>query len=77
MSAVLLDIHMPEMGGDEICRHIREQQRFAHLPIIAITAGVTHAEREKCFASGVNDFITKPFSPERLVTTLAKVGKTP
>ncbi len=70
--AVLLDIHMPEMGGDEVCRHIREQQRFAHLPIIAITAGVTHAEREKCFASGVNDFITKPFSPERLVTTLAK-----
>ncbi|MGZ5053163.1 MAG: Hpt domain-containing protein, partial [Methylobacter sp.] len=45
---------------------------FAVLPVIALTAGVTKEERERCMASGMNDFIAKPINPPRLLRTLAQ-----
>ncbi len=70
--AVLMDVHMPEMDGIEATLRIREQARFADLPIVALTAGVTRDEHKNCLASGVNDFVPKPFSAEALVATLAQ-----
>jgi len=67
---VLMDIHMPEMGGFEATRWIRSQVRFATLPIIALTAGVTKEEQEKCLAIGMNDVIAKPIDPKKLFSTL-------
>jgi two-component system sensor histidine kinase/response regulator len=68
--AVLMDIHMPEMDGFEATKIIRSQPRFADLPVIALTAGVTKEEQEKCMALGMNDFIAKPINPEKLTSTL-------
>ncbi|MFI3185626.1 MAG: ATP-binding protein, partial [Methylococcaceae bacterium] len=68
--AVLMDIHMPEMGGFKATRWIRSQVRFATLPIIALTAGVTQEEQEKCLAIGMNDVIAKPIDPKKLFSTL-------
>lgn len=70
--AVLMDIHMPEMDGFAATKLIRRQARFAGLPVIALTAGVTKEERERCKAAGMNDFIAKPISPKRLLSTLVK-----
>jgi PAS domain S-box-containing protein len=70
--AVLMDIHMPEMDGFEATKLIRSQARFAQLPVIALTAGVTKEERERCAASGMNDFIAKPINPKKLMWTLAQ-----
>ncbi|MDP2903379.1 MAG: PAS domain S-box protein [Methylovulum sp.] len=68
--AVLMDIHMPGMDGFEATRLIRSQARFAALPIIALTAGVTKEEREHCLDSGMDDFIAKPIIPKKLIATL-------
>ena len=68
--AVLMDIHMPEMDGFEATQLIRRQARFATLPVIALTAGVTEEEQDKCLALGMNDFIAKPINPEKLILTL-------
>ena len=68
--AVLMDIHMPEMDGFEATQLIRSQPRFATLPVIALTAGVTKEEQDKCLALGMNDFIAKPINPEKLILTL-------
>jgi PAS domain S-box-containing protein len=68
--AVLMDIHMPVMDGFEATKLIRSQQRFATLPVIALTAGVTKEERERCMASGMNGFIAKPIKPKKLLLTL-------
>ncbi len=70
--AVLMDVHMPEMDGFEATKLIRKQARFAQLPVIALTAGVTKEERERCIASGMNDFIAKPINPKKLMWTLAQ-----
>jgi PAS domain S-box-containing protein len=67
---VLMDIQMPVMDGLEATRLIREQPRFAALPIIAMSAGVTLDEREKCHAVGMTDFIAKPINPLQMLEKL-------
>jgi PAS domain S-box-containing protein len=68
---ILMDVHMPVMGGVETTRTIRANPQHAALPIIALSAGVTKEERENCLASGMNDFIAKPIVPDELIRTLA------
>ncbi|WP_338414623.1 PAS domain S-box protein [uncultured Sphaerotilus sp.] len=64
---VLMDIHMPVMDGFEATRTIRRTLQHTSLPILALTAGVTSDEREGAQAVGMDDFITKPFDPDRLL----------
>ncbi|MDZ4202280.1 MAG: response regulator [Gallionella sp.] len=76
--AVLMDIQMPVMDGLEAARHIRAlaqqagNERYAELPIIAMTALAMAQDEEKSRQAGMNDHITKPVDPPRLVATLAK-----
>ena len=69
--AVLMDIQMPEMDGFEATRHIRADQRYAELPVIAMTAHALKGDREKCLDAGMNDHITKPIDPKVLFSTLS------
>lgn len=69
-AAVLMDVNMPEMGGVEATEHIRRLSRFDALPVIALTAGVTQAERDRCLACGMSDFVTKPINPQTLIGVL-------
>jgi CheY-like chemotaxis protein len=74
--AVLMDVHMPEMGGMEATEKIREMDGFDQFPVIALSAGVTQEEREKCTASGMSDFVAKPVNPEELIGVLCYwIGK--
>lgn len=68
---VLMDCQMPVMDGYEATRLIRADQRFAQLPIIAMTANALAADRERCIATGMNDHIAKPIDVELLYSTLA------
>jgi len=65
----LMDIKMPVMDGLEATRIIRQELKKT-LPIIAVTASVTPDNEKQCLDAGMNDFITKPFTPEELATTI-------
>jgi PAS domain S-box-containing protein len=67
--AVLMDIQMPEMDGLEATRTIRRQQG-KDLPIIAMTARTLKEDQAKCMAAGMNGYISKPVSQEKLFNTL-------
>ncbi len=69
---VLMDLQMPEMDGFEATRLIRADERFRHLPIIAMTAHAMIEERERCLSIGMNDHLSKPIEPEVLYQTLAR-----
>ncbi len=69
---VLMDCQMPVMDGYTATRKLREDARFASLPVIAMTANAMVSDREKCLAAGMNDFIAKPIAVDQLFTTLAR-----
>lgn len=69
---VLMDIQMPVMDGHEATRHIRHDLQIVHLPIIGLTAHALSEERQRCLDSGMNDFITKPVSPDLLYATIER-----
>lgn len=64
---VLMDIQMPEMDGYQATRAIRSMNNEkSKMRIMAMTANATPEEISKCFESGVNDYISKPFVPDEL-----------
>ena len=68
---------MPEMGGIEATQLIRAKNEpyFQQLPIIALTASMLTSEREEIEQSGMNDFILKPFDPQKLFEKLSVYQK--
>ncbi|MHA7871223.1 MAG: response regulator [Hyphococcus sp.] len=72
---VLMDMHMPGVDGIEAARRIRRLDNdAAATPIVALTANAMAADRQKCLAAGMDDFISKPFEPAELTRILAKWG---
>ncbi len=69
---ILMDMQMPEMDGIETTQRIRANPALPGKKIIAMTANASKEDREKCFAAGMDDFISKPFEPEHLYAMLAK-----
>jgi PAS domain S-box-containing protein len=68
--AVLMDVQMPGIDGFEATRLIRQDARFTELPIIAMTANASAADREVCLSAGMSDHIGKPIDLEKLVDSL-------
>jgi two-component system, sensor histidine kinase and response regulator len=72
---VLMDVQMPDMDGLEATAVIREQERHrgGHLPIIALTAHAMKGDQERCLASGMDDYISKPINAQTLSTAISRV----
>jgi signal transduction histidine kinase/CheY-like chemotaxis protein len=69
---VFMDIQMPKMDGYQATKLIREMEEYNDLPIVAMTADVMPGVKEACFASGMNDYITKPIDPQEVAITITK-----
>jgi PAS domain S-box-containing protein len=75
-NAVLADIHMPRMDGYELSQRIREAEtdgkRPGHTPIVAVTANALKGEEERCIEAGMDAYLVKPVSIDRLRATLER-----
>ena len=78
---ILMDMQMPVLGGIEATEAIRAHEmrrswvishEFKQIYIIAMTANAMESDRERCFAAGMNDYLTKPLRPEALYAALAR-----
>lgn len=70
LDLVFMDCQMPHTDGFAATQNIRQweqQQKLKKCPIVALTANATSEDKEHCFASGMDDFLSKPFKKEQLV----------
>ncbi len=70
---VLLDLMLPGLLGNEVCKALRKDQRTAHIPIIMITAKGDEIDRVVGFEVGADDYIVKPFSMREVVLRVKAV----
>ena len=73
--AVLMDCQMPVMDGFQstnAIRHLEAESKDKPVPIIAVTANALAGDREECIAAGMNDYLSKPYTMERLYKVLSK-----
>ncbi len=73
-TAILMDCHMPEKNGYDATVGIREIEKTTgkHVPIIAMTANAMVGDKEKCLASGMDDYVSKPVDIEELKEVLGQ-----
>jgi signal transduction histidine kinase/ActR/RegA family two-component response regulator/HPt (histidine-containing phosphotransfer) domain-containing protein len=72
-AVVLADIHMPRMDGYELVKRLRAAEtQDVHTPIIAVTANAMKGEEDRCLAAGMDAYLAKPVSIDRLRTTLER-----
>ena len=67
---VILDLMLPDLSGEEVCRRLRSRSR---VPIIMLTAKVEDADAIKGLGLGADDYVTKPFSPRQLMARVEAV----
>jgi len=72
---LLTDCIMPVLDGYDLTRRIRrtEARQGGHLPIVALTANVMEGEREKCRQAGMDDYVSKPLTLDRLSALMHKI----
>lgn len=61
---ILMDMHMPRLGGLDAVRAIRRLPGYASIPILAFSSNTQADARAQCLEAGMNDFIAKPVAPE-------------
>ena len=69
-AAIVLDLMIPEMRGEDVCRQIRATESTAGIPVIMLTAKARPEERIAGLELGADDYLTKPFSPRELALRL-------
>jgi CheY-like chemotaxis protein len=69
---LLLDIIMPLMDGFELCRKVRNKEKYRETPIVFLTAKSREEDKMSGLAAGANLFLSKPISPEKLLDIISK-----
>lgn len=63
---ILLDVNIPGIHGLDLARMIKEDERLAHIPLIATTANVLVGDKERCLEAGCDEYLPKPLDIRRL-----------
>lgn len=65
---VVLDLNMPDIGGFEVIEFVRGQDKLRSLPILVVTTRGDEGSRARALAAGASQFMTKPFTPDAILT---------
>ena len=71
--AIVLDLMLPQMDGYDVLAALGEDQRTKDIPVLVLTAKAQREDRVRCWEEGASEYMTKPFSPSALSSTLAQL----
>jgi len=71
---VLLDLNMPDIGGYEVLKRMKEDERTRHIPVVILTSTDDDREVSKCYELGCNNYVTKPVEYAEFVEAIRKLG---
>ena len=72
---VIADVNMPEMDGLALVRELRGMPAYKHIPLLVLTTEASAERKSEGREAGATGWLVKPFNPERLIATVAKVLK--
>lgn len=72
---ILLDLMLPDLGGLEICKQLKNHPKAKHIPILMLTAKGEEVDRIVGFELGADDYLSKPFSPRELILRIKAILK--
>ncbi len=67
---VLVDLFMPDLNGDEVCRELKSNAETRNIPVIITSSDTLEGVRERCYSAGCDGFISKPIHRETLISTI-------
>ena len=70
---VLLDVDLPDVSGLEICRRLKQDRQLAKTKVVMLTAAAQRADVARGLAAGADEYLTKPFSPVRLLSLVEQL----
>jgi|YelNatPaOPRAMG01_1025707.scaffolds.fasta_scaffold00024_23 DNA-binding response OmpR family regulator len=72
---IVLDLMLPGLDGYQICSLIKRDRRYAHIPVLILTARIQQKDYEMAMAVGADAFLTKPFESQVLLNKIAELLK--
>jgi CheY-like chemotaxis protein len=69
---ILMDMMMPDMDGYEAVGILKKDEKYAHIPVVAVTAQAMVGDKERCLEAGADDYLSKPIDMDLLVRLLHK-----
>jgi DNA-binding response OmpR family regulator len=72
---IILDIMLPKLDGLKVCRLLKFDLKYRHIPILILSARAGEADREVSLQSGANAYMVKPFSPKSLLANISELLK--
>lgn len=73
VQAVVLDLNMPDMHGLDVLRFLRSHQQYRELPVMILTTRGDGTSREAALAAGASGYMTKPFAPTALASSVKEL----
>ncbi len=71
---ILLDLKLPKIGGIEVLREIKANEKTKNIPVVVLTSSKEEMDIEKCYTLGVNSYIVKPIAFDRFMKVISDLG---
>jgi CheY-like chemotaxis protein len=70
---ILLDLHLPDMRGEEVLRRLQDEERTARIPVVIISADATRSTADRLLAAGAAAFLSKPLDVGEFLSTVQQI----
>jgi CheY-like chemotaxis protein len=75
--AVMLDLHLPDVDGEQVLAQLRDDPNTANIPVIVLSADATPGQVQRLLAAGAHEYLTKPLDVRRLLTVIDELLREP